>query len=107
MVKVCKRHADNPVKIYYQCVGCELEWFREELEQKQQEIEQYKQFEQKYNEFIKSWEKYQQDIEELEKALREIDTHIRSTHEPIPYIVETLKRMLPEYQEEGGGIELA
>jgi len=48
-----------------------------------------------------------QRIEELEKAMREIDTHISSTHEPIPYIVETLKRMLPEYQEEGGGIELA
>jgi len=48
-----------------------------------------------------------QRIEELEEALRYIDTHIRSTHEPIPYIVETLKRVLPEYQEEGGGIELA
>jgi len=43
MVKVCKRHADNPVTIYHQCVGCELEWFHEELEQKQQEIKRLKQ----------------------------------------------------------------
>ena len=43
MTKVCKRHADNPVIIYHQCVGCELEWLHEELEQKQQEIEQLKQ----------------------------------------------------------------
>jgi len=28
--------------IYHQCVGCELEWFREELEQKQQEIDRLK-----------------------------------------------------------------
>ena len=43
MTKVCKRHADNPVIIYHQCVGCELEWLHKELEQKQQEIEQLKQ----------------------------------------------------------------
>ena len=43
MTKVCKRHADNPVMIYHQCVGCELEWFLEELEQKQQEIERLEQ----------------------------------------------------------------
>lgn len=33
------------------------------------------------------------------ESLREIDTHIRSTKEPIPYIIETLKNTLPEYQE--------
>jgi vacuolar-type H+-ATPase subunit I/STV1 len=38
-------------------------------------------------------------IKELEEALREIDTHIRSTSEPIPYIVETLKKTLPEYED--------
>jgi hypothetical protein len=43
MTKVCKRHSDNPVMIYHQCVGCELEWFHEELEQKQQEIERLRQ----------------------------------------------------------------
>jgi hypothetical protein len=32
-------------------------------------------------------------------ALREIDTHIRSDKEPIPYIIETLKKTLPEYKE--------
>lgn len=30
-------------------------------------------------------------------ALREIDTHIRCCKTPIPYIVETLKQVLPEY----------
>jgi len=30
-------------------------------------------------------------------ALREIDVHIRSTDNPVPYIVKTLKRVLPEY----------
>jgi len=29
--------------IYHQCVGCELEWFHEELEQKQQEIKRLEQ----------------------------------------------------------------
>ena len=58
MTKVCKRHADNPVIIYHQCVGCELEWLHEELERKQQEIEQLKQLEQQYSEFIKSWNEF-------------------------------------------------
>ena len=40
-----------------------------------------------------------QESEELIEALREIDTHIRSTSEPVPYIIETLKRVLPEYKE--------
>jgi hypothetical protein len=35
-----------------------------------------------------------------EEALREIDSHIRSTSDPIPHIIETLKNTLPEY--EGG-----
>lgn len=35
-------------------------------------------------------------------ALREIDTHIRATSDPIPHIVATLKRVLPEYAEESG-----
>ncbi|MEH7355084.1 hypothetical protein V7150_16120 [Neobacillus drentensis] len=37
-------------------------------------------------------------IKELEEALRDIDSHIRATSEPIPYIVETLKKTLPEYK---------
>lgn len=41
----------------------------------------------------------EQTIERYEEALREIDTHIRATSEPIPYITETLKKTLPEYQE--------
>lgn len=31
------------------------------------------------------------------EALREIDTHIRSTPEPLPKIIETLLKTLPEY----------
>lgn len=38
----------------------------------------------------------------LYAALREIDTHIRATSDPIPHIVTTLKRVLPEYAEEVG-----
>lgn len=38
----------------------------------------------------------------LLKALREIDGHIRATNDPIPHIVATLKRALPEYYEGGG-----
>ncbi|MFY0516284.1 hypothetical protein ACOMCU_00440 [Lysinibacillus sp. UGB7] len=32
------------------------------------------------------------------KVLRNIDNHIRSTPEPVPYIVEELKAVLPEYK---------
>jgi hypothetical protein len=39
--------------IYHQCVGCELEWFREELEQKQQEI---KRLEKERNKLIERFE---------------------------------------------------
>lgn len=45
-------------------------------------------------------------IEELEveskqyrKALEKIDTHIRSTSDPAPHIIQTLKDTLPEYKE--------
>ena len=35
------------------------------------------------------------------QALRQVDTHIRCTKEPVPYIVDTLKETLPEYDLEG------
>lgn len=35
------------------------------------------------------------------EALRSIDIHIRSTSKPIPFIVEELKAVLPEWNEEG------
>lgn len=45
-------------------------------------------------------------IEELEaeseryrKALEKIDIHIRSTSEPTPHIIQTLKDTLPEYKK--------
>lgn len=45
---------------------------------------------------------YEEENERLTEALREIDTHIRATSDPIPHIVATLKRVLPEYVEESG-----
>lgn len=32
MSKVCKKHRDNPVLIYNQCVGCELEEMSKEIQ---------------------------------------------------------------------------
>lgn len=51
-------------------------------------------------EIQKTYERYMWSIsktEKYEKALIEIDTHIRSTKEPIPCIVETLLKTLPQY----------
>lgn len=45
---------------------------------------------------------YEEENEGLTAALHEIDTHIRATSDPIPHIVATLKRVLPEYAEEDG-----
>jgi hypothetical protein len=39
--------------------------------------------------------------EKMSSALREIDNHIRSTSDPIPHIVDTLKKNLPEYSVKG------
>ncbi|MGG2091293.1 hypothetical protein AB1283_00820 [Bacillus sp. S13(2024)] len=58
-----------------------------------------------YNEYLKSnsadsyvvWS--EKEILNKLQALREIDNHIRLTSEPISYIIETLKRVLPEYQD--------
>lgn len=38
------------------------------------------------------------EVRKYENALREIDTHIRSTSEPVPYIIQTLIATLPEYK---------
>lgn len=35
--------------------------------------------------------------EEYLEALRDIETHIRATPEPIPHIMDTLKKTLPEF----------
>jgi hypothetical protein len=37
------------------------------------------------------------DVQRLRRALEDIDIHIRSTGDPVPYIIETLKNTLPEY----------
>jgi seryl-tRNA synthetase len=41
---------------------------------------------------------YMEQIKEYEDALREIDVHIRATPEPVPYIIDILKKVLPEYK---------
>ncbi|MFM1655563.1 hypothetical protein ACI7RC_26220 [Brevibacillus sp. B_LB10_24] len=33
------------------------------------------------------------------EALEKVDIHIRSTSDPVPYIIETLKSTLPEYKD--------
>jgi hypothetical protein len=44
-------------------------------------------------------ERLQEEDNIYRKALQEIDIHIRSTNDPIPYIIQTLKETLPEYKE--------
>jgi hypothetical protein len=41
---------------------------------------------------------YMKQIKEYEDALREIDIHIRATPELVSYIIDTLKKVLPEYE---------
>lgn len=42
-------------------------------------------------------------VVKYEDALREIDCHILSTTDPVQYIIETLKKTLPEYNMEEDG----
>lgn len=55
----------------------------------------------------KAIDSLENEVDRLEYALRRIDANIRSTPDPVPYIVETLKRTLkrtlPEYEEEYNG----
>lgn len=39
------------------------------------------------------------EAEQYVEALRDIDTHIRSTPEPVPHIINTLKETLPEFND--------
>ena len=48
---------------------------------------------------VKKFLEMDEQIKRYEEALRRIDTHIRSTPNAIPYIVETLKKTLPEYKD--------
>ena len=45
--------------------------------------------------------KLREERDKLIEALRQVDTHIRATPDPVPYIVDTLKRALPEYRYGG------
>ena len=53
----------------------------------------------KFDLAIRDYEDLSQGEEIYLNALREIDTHIRSTSEPVKYIIETLLKTLPEYQK--------
>lgn len=33
MNKVCKKHQENPVKIYSQCIGCETEYLNQRIKE--------------------------------------------------------------------------
>lgn len=46
-----------------------------------------------YHEVLEKMEKY-------EETLRNIDKHIRSTPDPVQYIVKELKSALPEYKDD-------
>lgn len=51
-------------------------------------------------ELFLDWYNYKQTKEEeYLEALRKIDNHIRCTSEPMDYIIEELKKVLPEYKE--------
>jgi peptidoglycan hydrolase CwlO-like protein len=72
-----------------------LKDYRKMIEQLRAENEVLK----KYKEsLMKASETRSKLINEYEDTLREIDTHLRSTRNPIPYIVEALKKSLPEYR---------
>ena len=53
----------------------------------------------KFDLAIRDYEDLRHGEEIYLNALREIDTHIRSTSEPVKYIIETLLKTLPEYQK--------
>lgn len=48
---------------------------------------------------IDKWKETQVLANRYHQALEQIDCHIRSTPYPVPHIVDTLKRTLPEYKE--------
>jgi len=42
MTKVCEKHAAKPVKIYHQCIGCEVENLRQQVKELQEIIRFFK-----------------------------------------------------------------
>lgn len=41
----------------------------------------------------------EEEAKRFREALEKVDIHIRSTSDPVPYIIETLKSTLPEYKD--------
>lgn len=82
-----ERHA-----IFYHKTGNE-KFFKSVQSEKKAIVKSHKDLEEVYQDRV-------DDIDFYLKVLREIDTHIRSTSEPIPHIIETLKVTLPEYQND-------
>jgi DNA repair exonuclease SbcCD ATPase subunit len=80
----------------------DVDWLIEQAEkvkQLEQEIEKLKWHNQNLmNSGYEYTFELERELQQAQSALREIDTHIRSTPDPIPYIIETLKRSLPEYK---------
>jgi vacuolar-type H+-ATPase subunit I/STV1 len=65
----------------------------------------FRKLDREYWELLERFGQLQAKAEKYENALREIDTHIRSTSEPVSYIIQTLKETLPEYTEQVLGDE--
>lgn len=47
---------------------------------------------------IREFVEQEKEIKSLTNKLRRIDSDIRSTEDPIPFIISTLKETLPEYK---------
>ncbi|MDC0763434.1 hypothetical protein POF51_22170 [Brevibacillus sp. AG] len=43
-------------------------------------------------------EELETESKRLREALEKVDVHIRSTSDPVPHIIQTLKNTLPEYK---------
>jgi predicted RNase H-like nuclease (RuvC/YqgF family) len=84
------------------CPISNLEFISEQLQQAQEKINRLEEWDairrDKIVQLEDGLEETKFKAELYENALREIDTHIRSTSEPIPYIIQTLKETLPEYK---------
>jgi predicted nucleic acid-binding Zn-ribbon protein len=88
----------------YNLESDDINWLIEQAERVQRCQESYSGLNKMYDhwrnkakELEKQLQQAQAKAEKYENALREIDTHIRSTSEPVSYIIQTLKETLPEY----------
>lgn len=86
-----KWRVDFPKTFYSE----DIDWLIKEIEGLREDLEMYQEhLDREKNLYYFASEKRK----DYETALREIDTHIQSTPEPLPYIIETIKNKLPEYK---------